>query len=172
MSKTKGNVIDPLIVMEEMGTDALRFTVLVGSTPGNDMNISVKKVESNRNFANKVWNTGRFVIGALERAPKAPQADPQWTLADSWIWARMNQLIRDVERLFGNHQYGEAGRYIYDFLWGEFAAWYLEIAKNQLAAGGDRAFYTASTLMKVFDTCLRLLHPFHPIYHRKSLGAS
>ncbi len=162
MSKTKGNVIDPLTVMEEMGTDALRFTVLVGSTPGHDMNISVKKVESNRNFANKIWNAGRFVLGALERSPAAPQAGPDWSLADSWIWARMNQLIRDVERLFANHQYGEAGRYIYDFFWGEFAAWYLEIAKSQLTEGGDRAFYTASTLVKVLDTCLRLLHPFTP----------
>ncbi len=71
--------------MDEMGTDALRFTLLVGSTPGNDMNLSTKKVEANRNFANKIWNAGRFVIGALEAAPDAPLAEPEWTLADSWI---------------------------------------------------------------------------------------
>ena len=102
MSKTKGNVIDPLIVMNEMGTDALRFTLLVGATPGNDMNLSLAKVEANRNFANKMWNAGRFVIGALGSTPEKPLAPPNWTLADSWIWARLNELIRDVERLFAN----------------------------------------------------------------------
>jgi valyl-tRNA synthetase len=162
MSKTKGNVIDPLIVMNQLGTDALRFTLLVGSTPGNDMNLSTKKVEANRNFANKIWNAGRFVIGALENAPKAAEADAEWTLADAWIWARQGALVRDVERLFTSYQYGEAGRQIYDFFWSEFADWYLEIAKLQLAEGGDRAFYTASTLVRVLDACLRLLHPFTP----------
>lgn len=162
MSKTKGNSIDPLEVMDEMGTDALRFTVLVGSTPGNDTNISIKKVEANRNFANKVWNAGRFVIGNLDKTPEKPSQKPDWTLADSWIWARMNQLMRDVERLFSNHQYGEAGRQIYDFFWSEFADWYLEIAKIQIAEKPDRAFYTVQTLVKVLDSSLRLLHPFTP----------
>ncbi|GAP15493.1 valyl-tRNA synthetase [Longilinea arvoryzae] len=162
MSKTKGNVIDPLGVMDEMGTDALRFTLLVGSTPGNDMNLSLKKVEANRNFANKIWNAGRFIIGSLEAAPATPQGKPDWTLPDSWIWARLQTLIADVERLFDGNQYGEAGRQIYEFFWGEFADWYLEIAKQQLAEGGDRAFYTAQTLVRVLDTCLRLLHPFTP----------
>ncbi len=162
MSKTKGNSIDPLGVMETMGTDALRFTLLVGSTPGNDANLSLKKVEANRNFANKIWNAGRFIIGVLDAAPAEPQAAPDWTLADSWIWARLQTLVRDVERLFTNHQYGEAGRQIYDFFWGEFADWYLEIAKLQMAEGGDRAHYTAYTLTRVLDTCLRLLHPFTP----------
>ena len=162
MSKTKGNVIDPLGVMDEMGTDALRFTLLVGSTPGNDTNLSLKKVEANRNFANKIWNAGRFIIGALEQAPAAPQGQPNWTLADSWIWARLQTLTADVDRLFGGHQYGEAGRQIYEFFWGEFADWYLEIAKQQLAEEGDRAFYTAQTLARVLDASLRLLHPFTP----------
>jgi valyl-tRNA synthetase len=162
MSKTKGNVIDPLEVMNELGTDALRFTLLVGSTPGNDMNLSVKKVEANRNFANKVWNAGRFVISAIEQSPQEPQSEPQWTLADSWIWAKLQSLIRDVKRLFGNYQYGEAGRQIYEFFWGEFADWYVEIAKLQLAEGGDRAHYTAYTLVRVLDACLRLLHPYTP----------
>ena len=162
MSKTKGNVIDPIEVMDEMGTDALRFTMLVGSTPGNNTNISLEKVEANRNFANKVWNAGRFVIGTLTDAPSSPGADPDWSLADSWIWARMQALIRDVERLFGNHQYGVAGRQIYEFLWGEFADWYVEIAKEQIARGGDRAYYTIQTLIRVLDITLRLLHPFTP----------
>ena len=92
MSKTKGNVIDPLIVMDEFGTDALRFTLLVGSTPGKDMNLSVKKVEANRNFANKIWNAGRFVISSLQNVPDKPQSDPSWTLADEYIHAAHAQL--------------------------------------------------------------------------------
>lgn len=162
MSKTKNNVIDPLEVMEELGTDALRFTLLVGSTPGNDMNLSLKKVEANRNFANKLWNAGRFLIGNLENMPPAPQAEPEWTLADSWIWARLKTLTETVNRLFESYQFGEAGRQIYDFFWTEFADWYIEISKSQIAEGGDRAFYTIQTLVRVFDTCLRFLHPFTP----------
>ena len=81
--------------MDEMGTDALRFTLLVGSTPGNDANLSLKKVEANRNFANKIWNVGRFIIGTVEDAPKTAAGKADWTLADSWIWARLQELIRD-----------------------------------------------------------------------------
>ena len=97
MSKTKGNSIDPLGVMGELGTDALRFTLLVGSTPGSDTNLSIKKVEANRNFANKLWNAGRFIIGALDQAPAASTSAPAWTLADSWIWARLQQVERETE---------------------------------------------------------------------------
>ncbi len=166
MSKTKGNVIDPLVVMEDLGTDALRFTLLVGSTPGNDMNLSLSKVEANRNFTNKIWNAGRFVISALALTPspsgRGEAGEGDWTLADSWIWARLQDLIRNVERLFANFQYGEAGRQIYDFFWSEFADWYIESAKAQLAAGGARARLTAETLVRVLDTTLRLLHPYMP----------
>ncbi len=162
MSKTKGNVIDPLTVMDEMGTDALRFTLLVGATPGNDMNLSVKKVEANRNFINKVWNAARFSMMNISNAPAAPRAEPQWTLADRWIRIRLAQVVRDVDRLFSSHQYGEAGRQIYDFFWSEFADWYVEISKMQMAEGADRAYYTAQTLVEVLDTSLRLLHPFIP----------
>lgn len=162
MSKTKGNVVDPLEVMNNLGTDALRFTLLVGSTPGHDTNLDIKKVEANRNFANKVWNAGRFVISAVENAPSQAGDEPEWTLADSWIWARMKNLLRDTDRLFASYQFGEAGRQIYEFFWGDFADWYLEIAKTQLAEGGDRAYYTAVTLVRVLDVCLRLLHPFTP----------
>ena len=170
MSKTYGNVIDPLNMMDKLGTDALRFTLLVGSTPGNDMNLSEKKVEANRNFANKIWNAGRFVISSLQQATAAPTGEPVWTLADSWIWARLQGLVRDVERLFQNYQYGEAGRQIYDFFWSEFADWYVEIAKLQLAEGGDRAFYTSRTLVQVLDISLRLLHPFTPFISEELWG--
>ena len=170
MSKTKGNVIDPLQVMDEYGTDALRLTMLVGSTPGNDMNLSVKKVEANRNFANKIWNAGRFVVQAISQAPEAPMEAPNWTAADEFIHARMRSVVREVNRLFEKYQFGEAGRQIYDFFWGEFADWYIEAAKLQLGEGNDRAFYTAWTLMRVMDQCLRLLHPFTPFVTEELWG--
>lgn len=162
MSKTKGNVIDPIQIMEDYGTDALRFTLLVGSTPGHDTNLDLKKVEANRNFANKVWNAGRFILSALEKAPPEAGSEPEWSLADSWIWAKLKGLLRETERLFEAYQYGEAGRQIYDFFWNDFADWYLEIAKIQMSRGKDCAYYTATTLVRVMDACLRLLHPFTP----------
>ncbi|PWH12166.1 MAG: valine--tRNA ligase [Anaerolineae bacterium] len=171
MSKTKGNVIDPLIVMDDLGTDALRFTLLVGSTPGKDTNLSLKKVEANRNFANKLWNAARLVIGLLQKAPIAPVSpEPKWTLADAFIFARLKALTRDVERLFQTFQYGQAGQMLYDFFWNDFADWYLEIAKLQIAEGGDRAFYTADLLVRVFETTLRLLHPFIPFVTEEIYG--
>ncbi len=175
MSKTYGNVIDPLIVMDDFGTDALRFTLLVGSSPGNDMSLSVKRVEANRNFANKIWNVGRFVVNAIDGIGSQPiEASPQslvsnYTLADSWIWARLQQLVRDVERLFQAFQYGEAGRQIYEFLWSDFADWYVEIAKEQLKKEETKA-QTVETLARVFDTALRLLHPFTPFVTEELWG--
>jgi valyl-tRNA synthetase len=162
MSKTLGNVIDPLDVMDEFGTDALRFTLLTGSTPGNDMNLSLQRVEANRNFANKLWNAGRLVLMALEKTPFEAKDSPEPSVVDRWIQARLNGLLRDVARLFDNYQYSEVGRQIYEFFWGEFADWYLEIAKLQLDEGGDRAWLTAWTMASVLDTCLRLLHPYTP----------
>jgi valyl-tRNA synthetase len=173
MSKTTGNVIDPLTVMDDFGTDALRFTLLVGSTPGNDTNIGLKKVEANRNFANKLWNAGRFVITAISSQQSATENwstnTAHWTLADSWIWARLQQLVRDVERHFQNFQYGQAGQQIYDFIWSEFADWYVEIAKEQLK-DEETKVQTAYTLARVFDTCLRLLHPFTPFVTEEIWG--
>jgi len=162
MSKTLGNVIDPLEVMDEFGADALRLTLLTGSTPGNDMNLSAPRVQANRNFANKIWNAGRLVIGAVERLPRgsAPASSP--TLADRWVLARRSQLLRNVDRLFESHQYGEAGRQIYEFFWGEFADWYLEAAKLQAAEGTSGARSTVEIMVAVLDTCLRLLHPYTP----------
>jgi valyl-tRNA synthetase len=175
MSKSYGNVIDPLLVMDELGTDAMRFTLLVGSTPGNDMNLSVKRVEANRNFANKIWNASRFVISALGSLapvehPQIPPASEPWTLADSWIWARLQTLVRDVERLFQTYQYGEAGRQIYEFFWGDFADWYVETAKLQLNQGGQVALNTANNLVRLLDTSLRLLHPFTPFITEELWG--
>jgi valyl-tRNA synthetase len=172
MSKTKGNVIDPLIVMDEFGTDALRFTLLVGSTPGNDTNVGIKKVEANRNFANKIWNAGRFVINAidsLEGKQTSTLTTDNWTLADSWIWAKLQQLIRDVERQFQSFQYGQAGQQIYDFIWSDFADWYVEVAKEQMKNEETKA-QTVATLARVLDIALRLLHPFTPFITEEVWG--
>ena len=183
MSKSKGTGIDPLPVMEEFGTDALRFTLLVGSTPGNDSNISLKKVEGNRNFANKVWNAGRFVVSAINSlTPSTISLPPSgvlreergwgegnWTLADSWVWARLQSLVREAERLFQSHQYGEAGRQIYEFFWSDFADWYVEVAKLQMQKEETKE-QTVETLARVLDTCLRLLHPFTPFVTEELWG--
>jgi len=185
MSKTFGNVIDPLLVIDDFGTDALRFTLLVGSAPGSDMNLSVKKVESNRNFANKIWNAGRFVINAINalREDGRPRTEDRgrrtkdqrrkteddWTLADNWIWAKLEQLIRDVDRLFQTFQYGEAGRQIYEFFWSDFADWYLEIAKEQLKRDETRTA-TVLTLARVMDMSLKMLHPFTPFVTEELWG--
>ncbi|HEY5729435.1 MAG TPA: valine--tRNA ligase [Anaerolineales bacterium] len=176
ISKTLGNVVDPLLLMDEYGTDALRFTMLVGSTPGNDTNVGPKKTESNRNFANKLWNVGRFVINAVSSTTfQVSGTDDRllntdnWTLADSWIWAKMQQLVRDVERHFQNFQYGQAGQQIYDFLWNDFADWYVEIAKEQMK-NDEATKQTVATLARVFDMSLRLLHPFTPFVTEEIWG--
>ena len=173
ISKTLGNVVDPLLLMDEFGTDALRFTMLVGSTPGNDTNVGPKKAESNRNFANKIWNAGRFVINAIdglkESSDKRTETSNEYSLADSWIWAKLQNLIRDVERQFQNFQYGQAGQQIYDFIWSDFADWYVEVAKEQMKNDESRE-RTVVTLARVFDTCLRLLHPFTPFVTEEIWG--
>jgi valyl-tRNA synthetase len=170
MSKTLGNFIDPLDVMEDFGTDALRFTLLTGSTPGNDLNVSLQRVEANRNFANKLWNAGRLVLSAIERAPVDGGTLPSLTLADRWILARLGDIRRDVDRLFGGYQYGEAGRLVYDFFWGEFADWYLEIAKLQIQEAEGRARSTARIMAQVLDESLRLLHPYTPFVTEELWG--
>ena len=170
MSKTLGNVIDPLKVMDEYGTDALRFTLLTGSSPGNDLNLSLQRVEGNRNFANKLWNAGRLVLSALERASAPGTSRPDPSLADRWITARLEEVTREANRLLKAYQYGEVGRQVYDYFWGEFADWYLEIAKLQLEEGEGRAWETAGIMAKVFDTCLRLLHPYTPFVTEELWG--
>jgi len=170
MSKTLGNAIDPLEIMDEYGTDALRFTLLTGSSPGQDMNLSMERLAANRNFANKLWNAGRLVLNAIEASPEGPEGEPKRTDSDRWILSRTNQVIRDVDRLFERHQYGEAGRQIYEFFWSEFADWHLEISKIQTGEGGDRAWLTARILVHVYHSILRLLHPFMPFITEELFG--
>jgi hypothetical protein len=136
------------------------------------MNLSVKKVEANRNFANKVWNIGRFVLGALAQAPQPSlQGEPngRWLIRGSGRACRPGS---EVERLFQNYQYGEAGRQIYDFFWGDLPTgmWRFRQAADERRRGGDRSFYTAYTLVRVLDDCLRLLHPFTPFVTEELWG--
>jgi valyl-tRNA synthetase len=166
MSKTAGNVIDPLEMMDQYGTDALRFTLLTGSTPGNDMSLSEERIVANRNFANKIWNATRFVVGNLGAAFDSGQGT--WNLSalalpDRWIISRHNRLIENVTQLLDAHQYGEAGRQIYEFLWSEYADWYIEIAKIRLYGTNVRAQATVRrVLVYVLARTLRLLHPYMP----------
>jgi len=157
---------DPLHIIEEYGTDALRFTLLTGSTPGNDMKLSLNRIAANRNFANKIWNAARFVVGSMDET--APSGAETWnlakrTLADRWIISRHNRLIQNVTRLMDDYQFGEAGRQIYDFFWGEYCDWFIEIAKIRLYGDDLRARATAQqVLVYVLEQTLRLLHPFMP----------
>ena len=164
MSKTFGNVIDPLEVVEEYGADALRFTLLTGSTPGNDLNLSIDRIAANRNFANKIWNAARFLIGNLNgEHPIGSPPHEGLSLPDRWILSRLHRLIETVNRLFKGYLYGEAGRQIYDFLWGEYADWYIEISKIALYGKDETAkSRTRHVLTYVLDQCLRMLHPFVP----------
>jgi valyl-tRNA synthetase len=164
MSKTKGNVIDPLVTIDEVGADTLRYTLLTGGTPGNDQNLDPEKIIYNRNFGNKLWQMSRFVITNLGddhflRAPDPASLD----LPSRWILSRLSALVSSVQRLFDTYQYGEAGRQIKDFLWDEFADWYVEISKNALYGKDDAAKRrTREVLVHVIQTSLRLLHPFMP----------
>ena len=160
MSKTLGNVIDPLQVMDEYGTDALRFTLLTGSTPGNDMNLSIERVKANRNFANKIWNAARYVIGKIDAIPHNDSHN-ELSLADLWILARLEETCETCTRLLKQHQYGQAGTTAYEFIWGEYADWYIEISKLQLA-DPNTTEATLRILVDVLDKTLRLLHPFVP----------
>ena len=166
MSKTAGNVVDPLEVMDEYGTDALRFTLLTGSTPGNDMNLSLEKVAANRNFSNKIWNATRFVVSNLQDDGVNAGSTMNLaalSLADNWIMSRLNRLIADVTRLLDEYNFGEAGRQMYEFFWSEFADWYIEIAKIRLKSGDRRvAATTRQMLTLVLERILRLMHPYIP----------
>jgi valyl-tRNA synthetase len=170
MSKSLGNVQDPLELMDQYGTDALRFMLLTGSTPGQDMRVNLEWLEASRNFANKLWNAGRFILGAVEQCPDQPKTKPEPTYADRWILTREAQLTDEINRLFDAYQYGEAGRQLYDFFWSEFADWYLEIAKLQLDSDEARRWSTVQILVRVYETCLRLLHPFIPFVTEELWG--
>jgi len=165
ISKSMENIdqYDPLHLIGEIGADALRYTLLTSSTPGNDMNLDPRRLEGARNFANKLWNAARFVITNLPAPGEEPAAPASYDLADRWIASRINRLIADMTGLFDAFQYGEAGRRINDCLWGEYCDWYIEACKIRLS-GNDPAAKAAAqaTLVMALETSLRLLHPYMP----------
>ncbi|XWX04928.1 valine--tRNA ligase [Aggregatilineales bacterium SYSU G02658] len=164
ISKTLGNVIDPLDIIAQYGTDPLRFTLVTSGTPGNDVNLDIERVEYNFKFINKVWNITRLVNMNLDGAltPGLP-ARAELDLPSRWILSRVTRLIKSVQHLFDIYQYGEAGNQILSFMWDEFAPWYLEAAKQPLYNGTeDDKDNTRRVMVFVLDTCLRLLHPFMP----------
>ena len=160
MSKTYGNVVNPLDVIEQHGADALRFTLATSSSPGQDLNLNPERIEAARNFANKIWNIVRFVLSKLDA--HTPPGDPQpATLADRWILSRYHRLVADVDRLMRSYNFGEAGRSIQEFLWSEFADWYVEVAKVQFEQDALQES-TRAVLYATLEGALRLLHPFMP----------
>jgi valyl-tRNA synthetase len=163
MSKSLGNGIDPLDVIDKYGTDALRFMLVTGNTPGNDMRFHLDKVEAARNFANKLWNASRFVLMNLEDFAPEAHCEGDFNLTDRWIQHRFNATVGEVNRLLGEYQYGEAARAIYDFIWSEFCDWYIELVKPRLYNKEDASRGAAQeTLALVLEGTLRLLHPFMP----------
>ncbi|MBW4435972.1 MAG: valine--tRNA ligase [Pleurocapsa minor GSE-CHR-MK-17-07R] len=164
ISKTLGNVIDPLILIDKYGADPLRLALVTGSTPGNDINLDEARVERNWRFVNKIWQMTNFVTAALGDAPlTAVPARAQLDLPSRWIMSRLNRLVQSVQRTFDAHQYGEAGRQIDDFIWGEFADWYIEMSKQPLYQGSDEEKSAArAVLVHVLETSLRLMHPYMP----------
>jgi len=182
MSKMRGNVLNPTELIEQYGTDALRFALTVGTAPGNDVNLGKDRLEAGRNFANKLWNAARFVFSSLdadrEKASRAfmelaqlarlKNVDICRALAmaagtshveDRWIVSRLHSLILDVDELLTDYQFGEAERRIHDFFWGEFCDWYIEISKIRLSHPNSSPL---PFLAIVLETTLRLLHPFMP----------
>lgn len=165
MSKSKGNVIDPLDIIEENGADALRFTLAALTTQGRDIFLSGKKIETYRFFLNKLWNASRFALMNLEDVPEGLEPEEKnLRLHDRWILARTEKVVDDVTRYLDGYYFGEAARLLYEFIWGEVCDWYLEMAKPALRGdeGSERKAATQTALKRVFHTSLRLLHPFIP----------
>ena len=162
MSKSKGNVIDPLAVMDKYGTDALRFTLAAMASPGRDIKLSEERIEGYRNFANKLWNAARFILMNLE-GPRAEAPLAERPIADQWIMSRLHRCIGDVNRSLEAYRFDEAANTIYHFIWHEYCDWYLELAKPALAEKDSvQATHARATLVESFETVLRLLHPFMP----------
>ncbi len=165
MSKSKGNVIDPLSVLDRFGTDALRFTLVALSAMGRDIKLSEDRVEGYRNYANKIWNAARFVLmnveGAGEIASGLPSPADDLTLADRWILARLAATTREVGEALDGYRFNEAASALYRFLWSDYCDWYLELAKITLADPARKAT-TLRVLVGALEQFLRLLHPFMP----------
>ena len=164
MSKSLGNGIDPLEIIDQYGADALRLTLITGNAPGNDMRFYYEKVEANRNFANKVWNASRFIMMNMEgkeiTVPAASELEP----VDKWILSKCNTLVKDVTENMENYDLGIAVQKVYDFIWDEFCDWYIEMVKPRLYNSDDAKSQNAAlyTLKSVLIDALKLLHPYMP----------
>ncbi len=164
MSKSLGNGIDPLEIIEEYGADALRFTLITGNAPGNDMRFYMERVEASRNFANKVWNASRFIqMNMPEDGIDLDKKPENFTDADKWILSKANKVTKDVTDNMDKYEIGIAADKIYNFIWEEFCDWYIEMVKPRLYNDEDETKYAALwTLQKVLIDSLKLLHPYMP----------
>ena len=165
MSKSLGNGINPLEVIEEYGADALRFTLVTGNTPGNDMRFYMERVEANRNFANKIWNASKFVLMNLEGFDESfvPSAE-DYTLADKWILEEYNKTVTNITNNLDKFELGEAASAVYDFIWNTYCDWYIELAKPRLynKEGGRDRQTVQYLLVSILRHMMELLHPFMP----------
>jgi valyl-tRNA synthetase len=163
MSKSLGNGIDPLEMADTYGADALRFNLITGNSPGNDMRFYVEKCEAMRNFANKIWNASRYVLMNLTvTEPGLPELD-KLEIEDKWVLSKLNTLIREVTENMDAYELGVASAKVYDFIWDTYCDWYIELTKARLYEGSDESKLTAQkVLVYVLDQILRLLHPFMP----------
>ncbi|HDR7780214.1 TPA: valine--tRNA ligase [Bacillus wiedmannii] len=169
MSKSLGNGIDPMDVIEKYGADAMRYFLSTGSAPGQDLRFSMEKVESTWNFINKIWNASRFVLMNMDDM-KYEEIDltGEKSVADKWILTRLNETIESVTRNMDKYEFGEAGRSLYNFIWDDFCDWYIEMAKLPLYGEDEAAKKTTrSILAYVLDQTMRLLHPFMPFVTEK-----
>ncbi len=163
MSKSLGNGIDPLEVIDEYGADSLRMSLIIGNTPGNDMRFNYEKVEANRNFANKIWNATRFILMNLENMQGKALKPDKMEIADQWIISRYERLVGEVTDNLNKYELGLAAQKIHDFTWNEYCDWYIELVKPRLYGSDDSARGTALyTLVYVLSNTLKLLHPFMP----------
>ena len=166
MSKTRGNTLDPLELIERFGTDALRFALTTGTAPGNDLRFGENRLEAARNFANKVWNASRFVISGLgeksdlEGWHDLPPGENPEHREDRWIVSRLDRVTVEVNESLRNFELGDAQQKLYDFFWNDYCDWYIEMAKLRLRSGEGRS--PSRTLVHVLERTLRLLHPFMP----------
>ena len=163
MSKSRGNAMDPLLLVDQYGTDALRFALTTGTSPGNDLRLTDGKLEASRNFANKLWNASRFVLVSLEGANQSngqPSTLNPTHREDRWIMSRLNRVAEAVNSYLHHFELGEAQRELYDFIWHEYCDWYIELAKLRLR--NDDGESPLPVLAHVLEQTLRLLHPFMP----------
>ena len=163
MSKSLGNGIDPLEVIDKYGADALRMTLITGNAPGNDMRFYWERVENSRNFANKIWNASRFIMMNIEKAPEKEVTLADLTMADKWIISKANDLAKEVTENLDRYELGIALQKVYDFVWEEFCDWYIEMVKPRLWNDEDTTKAAAIwTLKTVLIQSLKLLHPYIP----------